>query len=531
MSQLIQKSLFQNDGKTIAFIESVHINLIEISEYNPRKTWDEKHVFRLAQLIEDNGYDTAFAIKCHKKDDGLRCFAGSNRLKAARKAGKQFIPVFLYEGYEDSEIWRMAYEDNEQADAQQQFSIVDVWLDYKEKSEAGMTQQQIADSLGVSRETVKFRLKFASFPDKVIHKIGTSGLIKEGHCRELDTMVHCTIFPHETLLCEIIDNVTNRANEPTSKQFKKEVEKYNAAINAAKESAEKLEGEWFDLFIEKIKDDRNAASIERQGTIFLQRQQDAAKDELQKQISALNKEEEELLRIDRELEKANKIKEVTDRIICGDSIQKSKYAPHGIKLIFTDPPYGANFQSNRRVSSSKSEKIKNDDDIKTAIETTKSVLSALYNKVDDNSSLLLWCDWKSEFDFRELITELGWEIKNSLIWIRPNHGTGDLAGTFAPKHDRLLFATKGRVILNKRIPDVFHGGTFLNTSHPTPKPIDAISNLIECLTLEGDLIVDPFMGSGSTGVSAIRNNRIFWGCEIGEGYWGESMTNIKNELI
>lgn len=524
----IQKSLFQDGDRRILFIPSVDISLIEISQYNPRKTWDDAHVKRLAQLIENNGFDTAFALKCHKENDGLRCFAGSNRLKAAAKAGKRNVPIFLYEGYEGREIWRMAYEDNEQADAQQQFSIVDVWLDYKEKS-SSMTQQQIADSLGVSQMTVSRRLSLSSLPiiDKILKH---SDVLNERVCLELLDLNTVFIFPQSTLLCEIIDNVLNRTNDPTSKQFKSEVERYNAAIESAKTWAAKLEGEYLEQFIGKIKDDRNAASIERQGTIFFKSQQDSAREEWEKQIAALNEEQEELLRRERELEKANKIKEVTDWVVNGDSTKECEHAPHGIKLVFTDPPYGVAFQSNRRTVSAKAKKIENDDSQDLAAEVTRKALLHLWEKVDNDSSLLLWCDWKSEFLFRSIIEEIGWTIKNSMIWIKPNHGTGDLKGSFAPKHERLLFAVKGRVELNNRLPDVFHGSGFLDTQHPTPKPVDAISKLIECLTLEGDIVADPFMGSGSTGVSSIRTGRMFWGCEKDRDYWGESMTNIKTEL-
>ena len=54
--------------------------------------------------------------------------------------------------------------------------------------------------------------------------------------------------------------------------------------------------------------------------------------------------------------------------------------------------------------------------------------------------------------------------------------------------------------------------------HPTPKPVNIIRTLIENSTLEGDLVLDPFMGSGTTAIAAIRSNRHYIGFELSEEY-------------
>jgi site-specific DNA-methyltransferase (adenine-specific) len=64
-------------------------------------------------------------------------------------------------------------------------------------------------------------------------------------------------------------------------------------------------------------------------------------------------------------------------------------------------------------------------------------------------------------------------------------------------------------------------------NHPTVKPVKLMSYLITMFSREGDIVVDPFMGSGTTGVSAIILNRKFIGCELDENY----MTIAKARLI
>ena len=80
--------------------------------------------------------------------------------------------------------------------------------------------------------------------------------------------------------------------------------------------------------------------------------------------------------------------------------------------------------------------------------------------------------------------------------------------------------------LSKRPSDVQEGSQFLETDHPTPKPIDLMQRLIEVTTFEQDVVVDCFMGCGSTGLAALSCGRQFWGCEIDEDYRQEAVNHV-----
>jgi site-specific DNA-methyltransferase (adenine-specific) len=529
---MIQKNLFESAGKKTDLLQAVPIGNIQISPFNPRRTWEEKHVDSIAQLIERNGYDGTQAIKCHEKDGVYFVFAGSNRLKACQKLRLSSIPVFVYSGYTDEELWRMAYEDNEQADAQAQFNMVDIWIDYKAKSEAGWTQQKIADVLGVGRTIVSYRLQMADFGENVIDKIVTSPFLKEGHCREFLELSQSDIFNHETLLCEIIDNVVKRSKEPTSVQFKAEVSKYNDAIKAAETWAKQLKDEFLSQFLDAIKDMRTAANIESQGRIYFKKQTDAEAEKIQAELDKLNEKESAILKAKKEAQKNAKIQEVLERIQLGDASELTADFPDNIKLVFTDPPYGKNFQSNRRIKTEKAAKIQNDSEIGEAIGLFEKVMQNLYPKMANDSAALVWADWKYESAFMQVLEAVGLEVKNSIIWVKSNHGTGDLQGSFAPKHERLIFAVKGKPIFNEqgRLPDVMQGNEFPETYHPTPKPIDMLERIILHLTYPGDIVADPFAGCGTTAISSVRNNRVFHGCEIEEAWHSEAQENINKIL-
>lgn len=63
--------------------------------------------------------------------------------------------------------------------------------------------------------------------------------------------------------------------------------------------------------------------------------------------------------------------------------------------------------------------------------------------------------------------------------------------------------------------------------HPTQKPEALMEHFVKVLSNENDTILDPFMGSGSVGVSAVKNNRNFVGIELDENYFNIATSRIK----
>ena len=66
-----------------------------------------------------------------------------------------------------------------------------------------------------------------------------------------------------------------------------------------------------------------------------------------------------------------------------------------------------------------------------------------------------------------------------------------------------------------------------NSQHPTEKPVELMKWLIETYTREGDTILDPFMGSGTTGVACVQTGRNFIGIEIDPTYFAIAEKRIK----
>jgi site-specific DNA-methyltransferase (adenine-specific) len=105
---------------------------------------------------------------------------------------------------------------------------------------------------------------------------------------------------------------------------------------------------------------------------------------------------------------------------------------------------------------------------------------------------------------------------------------GDLKGDYAPKYEMILFATKGRRLLNGgRDPNIFTFARTGNKLHPTQKPTELISYLLRKSSDEKEIIYDPFIGSGTTAEAATLNNRKYIGSEIDELYYEISISRIE----
>lgn len=182
--------------------------------------------------------------------------------------------------------------------------------------------------------------------------------------------------------------------------------------------------------------------------------------------------------------------------IIGDCIVKMKDMDSGsVNMVLADPPYLINYRSNHRKV--KFDAIKGDNDP----QLIKDFIKESFRLLKDNSAFYCFCSWHN-IDFFKQEIEKFFHIKNVIIWVKNNTGMGDLKGSYAPKYEIIIFAVKGKRPLNGyRYPDVLHYKRVPPKKHPTEKPVDLLKVFIQNSSNEGDLILDPFAGSGSTGTA------------------------------
>jgi len=201
------------------------------------------------------------------------------------------------------------------------------------------------------------------------------------------------------------------------------------------------------------------------------------------------------------------------RLLCGDSTDSDQVANlmNGEKadMVFTDPPYGINYKSNKRKD--EFEYIKNDDVIDC------SFLPII--PINNNCALYIWTRWDVYPKWIELV-EQSYKVTSCIVWAKQAGGLGDLE-SFWNQHEFAIYAVKGKVKLRgKRQGNLWETEDHRSKDyvHPTQKPIELPARAIEATSDIGNLIVDVFLGSGSTMVASHQLKRKCYGMELDPKY-------------
>jgi site-specific DNA-methyltransferase (adenine-specific) len=121
------------------------------------------------------------------------------------------------------------------------------------------------------------------------------------------------------------------------------------------------------------------------------------------------------------------------------------------------------------------------------------------------------------------------DVKNLITWDKVNIGMGHY---FRRRHEYIIFATNGntRKIKNRKFPDVWRFKRIHNSEYPTQKPVEVFQAMIHASTEEGFTVCDPFLGSGSSAIAAIKNNCNFIGCDISDKSLDISKSRISEYI-
>jgi len=191
------------------------------------------------------------------------------------------------------------------------------------------------------------------------------------------------------------------------------------------------------------------------------------------------------------------------RLMCGDStsIDAVETLMDGQKanMVFTDPPYGVEYQSNRRTKSAKFNVLANDDkflDIAPIIEVFSS------------GWMFVWTSWKVQNTWIDQFESFGYP-NNIVIWHKPGGGIGDLKKTFISDYEVALVWNRGAELQGKRIGSVWkiNKDSSIKYVHPTQKPVALAEEALDKTTQSKEIVLDLFGGSGSTLIACEKQNR------------------------
>ncbi len=123
----------------------------------------------------------------------------------------------------------------------------------------------------------------------------------------------------------------------------------------------------------------------------------------------------------------------------------------------------------------------------------------------------LFCDPETAFVAKPLAEAVGFKFWKPLIWDKKRIGMGY---HYRSRYEFILFFEKGkRKLADLGVSDIIECPRIYN-GYPTEKPAEVSEVLIRQSTQPGELVIDPFMGSGSVGVAALRLHRSFAGCDV-----------------
>lgn len=214
-------------------------------------------------------------------------------------------------------------------------------------------------------------------------------------------------------------------------------------------------------------------------------------------------------------------------IIHGDSLTVLReMASESVDAIITDPPYGINYHTKGTGASIKNDKSPFIWFLYDAFRVLKSGSSG-------QGTIVCFTRWDVQQVFIDAMKLAGFQVKSEVIWDKVLHGMGDCKAQFAPTHENIIFAVKGKFSFPGHRPNDLVRVSKLPSSqmiHPTEKPVGLLADLITAVTKPGDLILDPFAGSGSTLVAAKKTGRRFIGIELDDEYYGKAQRRIEEAV-
>jgi DNA modification methylase len=213
------------------------------------------------------------------------------------------------------------------------------------------------------------------------------------------------------------------------------------------------------------------------------------------------------------------------RLLCGDSTDSDQVAKlmDGKKadLVFTDPPYGMAYESNAWDSKKKEVKQKRTDTQILNDENTnvgKDALNLLPVFLNNDRHFYIWCRWDCFTDFKDICENIG-KIKSVVVWDKGGPGLGDLKGSYGDS-EWAIFGMIGRRELKERQNGVWQVNRMkgLQMQHPTQKPLEICERGINNSTNTNELVLDLFLGSGSTMAASHQLKRKCYGMELDPKY-------------
>ncbi len=246
------------------------------------------------------------------------------------------------------------------------------------------------------------------------------------------------------------------------------------------------------------------------------------------------------------------------QILTGDCVESMRSLPdNSIDLVFADPPYNLQLGGDlNRPDGSQVDAVTDDwdqfDSFKIYDDFTRDWLTEARRVLKPDGALWVIGSYHNIFRVGAILQDLGFWILNDVVWRKSNPMPNFKGTRFTNAHETLIWCSQGEKAkyqfnyramktLNDELQmrsdwvlPICGGGERLKEGgtkvHPTQKPEALLYRLLLATTEKGDVVLDPFFGTGTTGAVAKRLGREWIGCEREGVYTEAALKRIAKEL-
>jgi site-specific DNA-methyltransferase (adenine-specific) len=227
-------------------------------------------------------------------------------------------------------------------------------------------------------------------------------------------------------------------------------------------------------------------------------------------------------------------------IYCGDCLDVLDAVTFsGVDAVLMDPPYASGARTEAAKASSGAmmrgakwaQRPIDNDQMTTAgfVWLMREVAGRLSSALVQGAAVLSFIDWRQWPNLVGALESRNLRVNGMVVWDKGSMGLGN---GFRAQHELICFASNGTArVFARDCGNVLRSPRVEPFDHPSPKPIPLVERLLEVVTDRGDLMLDPFMGSGRTLQAAKNLGRRAIGIEIEERYCEISAKRLSQEVL
>ena len=211
-----------------------------------------------------------------------------------------------------------------------------------------------------------------------------------------------------------------------------------------------------------------------------------------------------------------------NKIICGDCLEVMKHIPDkSVDLVLTDPPYGVSYKNSGEIYM-----------VGDTVNLIPYFLPKVYNLLKDDGAIYLFSSTTKLVDTLPIFNTY-FKLHSIIIWDKRIGRIPRQLSHYKLRYEPILYGSKGLHRLNGYVDDIFQQDIPRGKKrvHPTQKPKEIIEYLIKNSLKKNIVVLDPFLGSGTTSVVCKKLNIKFIGIEISQKYCEIAERRLAQEYL